>query len=83
MTATITVYVPRDSAATSVGADATAAAIVREAAARHVPVQVVRNGSRGMLWLEPLVEVVTPQGLSLYTSPSPRGKKETRMPAFA
>jgi formate dehydrogenase iron-sulfur subunit len=66
MTATITVYVPRDSAATSVGADATAAAIVREAAARHVPVQVVRNGSRGMLWLEPLVEVVTPQGRVAY-----------------
>jgi formate dehydrogenase iron-sulfur subunit len=54
---TVTVYVPRDSAATSVGADEVAAAI-----AADPRVQVVRNGSRGMLWLEPLVEVVTPEG---------------------
>ncbi|MBP2477880.1 formate dehydrogenase iron-sulfur subunit [Crossiella equi] len=59
---TITVYVPRDSAATSVGADAVAAAITGEAQAAGVPVRVVRNGSRGMLWLEPLVEVATEQG---------------------
>ena len=50
------VYVPRDSAARSVGADEVAAAL--EASG----VEVVRNGSRGMLWLEPLVEVETPAG---------------------
>ncbi len=51
-----TVYVPGDAAAVSVGADEVAAAF--EAAG----VSTVRNGSRGMLWLEPLVEVATPAG---------------------
>ncbi|MEU4098483.1 NADH-quinone oxidoreductase subunit NuoF [Streptomyces sp. NPDC026673] len=60
--ATVTVYVPRDSAARSVGADEVADALRRAAAEREAPVEVVRNGSRGMLWLEPLVEVVTPAG---------------------
>ncbi|MCI2418749.1 NADH-quinone oxidoreductase subunit NuoF [Saccharopolyspora sp. K220] len=55
----ITVYVPADSAASSVGADEVAATIQRETSE---PVRVVRNGSRGMLWLEPLVEVETERG---------------------
>jgi len=54
--ATGTVYVPGDAAAVSVGADEVAVAF--EAAG----VPVIRNGSRGMLWLEPLVEVVTGAG---------------------
>lgn len=58
----VTVYVPRDSAARSVGADAVAEAVRRAAAEQGREVHVVRNGSRGMLWLEPLVEVVTPHG---------------------
>ncbi|GAA5172973.1 NADH-quinone oxidoreductase subunit NuoF [Pseudonocardia eucalypti] len=46
-------YVPRDSAARSVGADE-----VAERLAALVPdAEIVRTGSRGMLWLEPLVEV--------------------------
>ncbi|MGZ8723312.1 MAG: formate dehydrogenase, partial [Aeromicrobium sp.] len=57
-----TVYVPRDSSARSVGADQVAAAIELQAARRGETVEVVRNGSRGMMWLEPLVEVVTAQG---------------------
>jgi len=58
----ITVYVPRDSAATSVGANEVAVALAREAAVTGRQIRLVRNGTRGMLWLEPLVEVVTPQG---------------------
>ncbi|MFF3565828.1 formate dehydrogenase beta subunit [Streptomyces sp. NPDC002574] len=58
----VTVYVPRDSAARSVGADEVADALRHAAAGRELPVEVVRNGSRGMLWLEPLVEVATPAG---------------------
>lgn len=58
----ITVYVPRDSAAVSVGADEVAAAIEREAAATGRQVRMVRTGSRGMLWLEPLVEVTSERG---------------------
>jgi formate dehydrogenase iron-sulfur subunit len=50
-------WVPRDAAAIACGADAVAAAL-REAARRAgVELSLVRNGSRGMLWLEPLVEV--------------------------
>jgi len=56
------VYVPLDSAAVALGADTLAEAIVAEGAARGVAVQVVRNGSRGMVWLEPLVEVVSAEG---------------------
>ncbi|MEC3975924.1 formate dehydrogenase beta subunit [Amycolatopsis sp. H20-H5] len=59
---TTTIYVPRDSAARSVGADAVAEAIARHAAEAGLDIRVVRNGSRGMLWLEPFVEVATPQG---------------------
>ncbi|MBW8817845.1 MAG: NADH-quinone oxidoreductase subunit NuoF [Streptomyces sp.] len=59
---TATVYVPRDSAARSVGADEVAQALQHAADRGDFALDVVRNGSRGMLWLEPLVEVVTPQG---------------------
>lgn len=62
----VTVYVPCDAAALAAGADAVAQAVQREAEARGVPVRVVRNGSRGMLWLETLVEVATPQGRVAY-----------------
>jgi formate dehydrogenase iron-sulfur subunit len=57
-----TVYVPADSAARSVGADQVAAAIELQAARRGCVVDIVRNGSRGMMWLEPLVEVACPDG---------------------
>ena len=57
----VTVYVPVDAAARALGADAVAAAF-----AAHPGVRVVRNGSRGMLWLEPLVEVATPSGRIAY-----------------
>jgi formate dehydrogenase iron-sulfur subunit len=58
----IRVYVPRDSAALAVGAEAVARAIEREAQRRAIDLELVRNGSRGLLWLEPLVEVETPHG---------------------
>jgi formate dehydrogenase iron-sulfur subunit len=58
----ITVYVPRDSAATSVGANEVAVALAREAAVTGREIRLVRNGTRGMLWLETLVEVETDSG---------------------
>ncbi|HEX2493186.1 MAG TPA: NADH-ubiquinone oxidoreductase-F iron-sulfur binding region domain-containing protein [Steroidobacter sp.] len=63
---TITIYVPRDASALSVGAEAAARAIRGEAERRSIDIRMVRNGSRGLLWLEPLVEVVTPQGRQAY-----------------
>jgi formate dehydrogenase iron-sulfur subunit len=59
---TVTVYIPCDASALSVGAGQVAEAISREASGRGIDLQLVRNGSRGAFWLEPLVEVVTPQG---------------------
>ena len=56
------VYVPRDAAARALGADDVAAAVVAEAARAGVEITLVRNGSRGMIWLEPLVEVETDAG---------------------
>ncbi|MCC5959119.1 MAG: NADH-quinone oxidoreductase subunit NuoF [Rhodobacteraceae bacterium] len=52
------IYVPADSAALALGADDVAAAIMEQARARGLSVELVRNGTRGMIWLEPLVEVV-------------------------
>ena len=60
------IYVPRDAAALSLGAEAVAHAIATEAARRGLDVQIVRNGSRGLCWLEPLVEVGTPAGRHAY-----------------
>jgi formate dehydrogenase iron-sulfur subunit len=51
------VYVPRDSGALSLGAEPVAQAIAAEARRRGIELDVVRNGSRGRYWLEPLVEV--------------------------
>ncbi len=56
------VFVPRDATAGALGADAVAAAISTVADARGIDLQLVRNGSRGAFWLEPLVEVATPAG---------------------
>jgi formate dehydrogenase iron-sulfur subunit len=52
------VFVPADSTARSLGADAVAEAI----AAREPAVEIVRTGSRGLYWLEPLVEIETAGG---------------------
>jgi formate dehydrogenase iron-sulfur subunit len=66
-----TVYVPQDCGALSLGAGEVAATIARAAAARRVHLQIVRTGSRGLYWLEPLVEVATPQGRVAYGPVAP------------
>ena len=53
----VKVFVPSDTTARSVGADAVAEAIRSTAAERGVKIDLVRNGSRGLYWLEPMVEV--------------------------
>jgi formate dehydrogenase iron-sulfur subunit len=59
---TTRVFVPSDTTAWSLGADEVAAAIAVEAAAHGLDVTIVRNGSRGLYWLEPLVEIETQDG---------------------
>ena len=59
---TLRLYVPRDAAALSVGADEVATALETAASERNIAVEIIRTGSRGLLWLEPMVEVATAQG---------------------
>ncbi|MBB5574065.1 MULTISPECIES: formate dehydrogenase beta subunit [Rhizobium] len=54
---TVKIYIPRDAAALALGAEKVAKAVAQEIAGRGLDAQIVRNGSRGMFWLEPLVEV--------------------------
>jgi len=56
------IFVPADSSALSVGAETVAKALAAEVKARGQEMAIVRTGSRGLFWLEPLVEVETPAG---------------------
>jgi len=61
-----TIFIPGDSGALALGADDVAAAVAAEAAARNIEIRIVRNGSRGMYWAEPLIEVETSSGRLAY-----------------
>lgn len=54
---TIRIYVPMDTAAVAAGANALVPVIQAKAAAQHKKIEIIRNGTHGMLWLEPLVEI--------------------------
>lgn len=55
-------YIPMDSAAIAVGADDLVTPIQTIAKANNTDLQIIRTGSRGLLWLEPFIEVKTAQG---------------------
>ena len=59
---TMRIFIPRDAAARAVGADRVAAALLAEAKRLGRAVDVVRTGSRGLFWLEPMIEVERPGG---------------------
>ncbi len=54
------IYVPMDTTAVALGADAVAVAIAAEVKKRGLDMELVRSGSRGAFWLEPLVEIALP-----------------------
>jgi len=56
------IFIPRDAGAIAVGADDVTLALTQAAASRGVAVELVRTGSRGLYWLEPMIEVATPRG---------------------
>ena len=56
------IFIPRDAGAIAVGADDVTLALTQAAASRGVAVEFVRTGSRGLYWLEPMIEVATPHG---------------------
>ncbi|MGE0344222.1 MAG: formate dehydrogenase beta subunit [Porticoccaceae bacterium] len=62
----VRVFVPGDSTACALGADQVAAALVDQARSRGLDIDLVRNGSRGLFWLEPLIEVETAAGRVAY-----------------
>ena len=57
-----TLYLPCDSLARAVGADEVAVALATQAQERNLPLDLQRTSSRGLYWLEPLLEVDSPQG---------------------
>ncbi len=61
-------YVPRDSSAVAMGADLVADKISQVSTATKADVEIVRNGSRGMMWMEPLLEVETASGRMGYAN---------------
>ena len=56
------IFVSRDAGAVAVGSDEVALALEQAAATRNIAVEIVRTGSRGLYWLEPMVEVETDAG---------------------
>src|SRR6201996_8062452 len=59
---TLRIFIPRDAGAVAVGADEVATAFEQIATKRGLALEIVRTGSRGLYWLEPMVEVATAQG---------------------
>jgi formate dehydrogenase iron-sulfur subunit len=64
-------FVPGDAAAASVGADDVAYALQTVIGMRKLDVQLTRTGSRGLFWLEPLVEAETPRGRIAFANVKP------------
>jgi formate dehydrogenase iron-sulfur subunit len=56
------IFIPGDAGSLAVGAEEVAEAFAAAATSRGMQIEIVRNGSRGLYWLEPMIEVVTPQG---------------------
>ncbi|MBU4529476.1 MAG: NADH-quinone oxidoreductase subunit NuoF [Hoeflea sp.] len=62
----VKIYIPGDSGALAVGADKVAMRMAEAISARDLDVEIVRNGSRGLYWLEPMVEIETAAGRVAY-----------------
>jgi formate dehydrogenase iron-sulfur subunit len=60
------IYIPGDAAAVALGADRVAVAVQQEADKRGIQIELIRNGSRGLFWLEPLLEVAAANGRAAY-----------------
>ena len=58
----VKVFIPADTTACALGADAVAQEMVLQASSLGVQIEIVRNGSRGAAWLEPLVEIESDHG---------------------
>lgn len=63
---TISIYIPRDTAAIAMGVEELIEPILAQAKTQGIELNIIRNGTRGLLWLEPLIEVLTEQGRVAY-----------------
>ena len=72
----IRIYISRDSGALCVGAQEVAIQFFKLAEQQGLNVEIVRTGSRGMYWLEPLVEVERPEGRIGYGPVKPSDVEE-------
>ncbi len=60
------IYISRDAGSLALGADEVERALIAAEQKRHLDIEIVRTGSRGLFWLEPMIEVATPQGRIAY-----------------
>ncbi|MDO6489451.1 NADH-ubiquinone oxidoreductase-F iron-sulfur binding region domain-containing protein [Colwellia sp. 6_MG-2023] len=60
------IFIPRESTAISLGAHDVAQAFTDYSSQHNIDISIIRNGSRGLYWLEPMIEVETPQGRMAY-----------------
>ena len=63
---TISIYIPRDTAAIAMDVEELIGPILTQAKTQGIELNIIRNGTRGLLWLEPLIEVLTEQGRVAY-----------------
>ena len=68
---TVRLFIPRDAGALAVGADEVADAIASAARDRGLEIEIIRTGSRGLYWLEPMVEAQLPAGRIAYGPVTP------------
>lgn len=68
---TLTFYIPHDSSALALGAEQVEQAIRDQALLRGQDIHIIRNGTRGMTWLEPLVEIDGPNGRTAFGPVAP------------
>lgn len=53
----IRVFIPADTTACALGADEVATAVMRQAQQKGLDIEIIRSGSRGAFWLEPMLEI--------------------------
>ena len=72
----IKLFVPRDTSACALGADEVARLLVKHFEESNESVDVIRNGSRGLYWLEPLIEIESESGRVAYGPIKPSDVEE-------
>lgn len=78
----VRVFIPGDAGAIAVGADDVASTLLAATVGSGPGVEIIRTGSRGLYWLEPLIEVATPSGRVAYGPVTPKDVSELLYAGF-